>query len=327
MIKRREFITLLGGAAAAWPVAARAQQPTIPVIGYLDGATLEGSAHLVAAFRRGLAETGYVEGRNVAIEHRWADGQIDPLPAMAADLVRRRVALIIAAPSPAALAAKSATTTIPIVFVSGVDPVQAGLVLSLNRPGGNLTGVSQFTHTLDGKRLEILRELAPMPGVIGVLVNDASSAAASWVPDFLVTARTVQQEVRILSANNENEIDTAFATIRDHPLRALLVGGGALYRSRRKQIVDLAARYSIPAMYDRREYVAAGGLISYDTSSVDVYHQIGLYAGRILKGEKPADLPVVQPTKFDLVLNLRTAGTLGLSPSATLLALADEVIE
>jgi putative ABC transport system substrate-binding protein len=325
-VKRREFITLVGGAAVAWPLTARAQQ-SAPIIGFLNSASPAAFAHFVAAFRRGLNETGYVEGQNVAIEYRWAQSQLDRLPGMASDLVRSQVAVIAATGSPAvAHAAKAATTSIPIVFLTG-DPVRDGLVASLNRPGGNATGMGLFADVLAAKRLELLRELVPNSAVVGLLVDPGSPEATPQLSDAEAAARAIGQQIAVLSAGSEAEIDRAFVTLAEQRVGTLLVLGSAFFTSQRDKIVALAAQYRLPAIYEWREFSTAGGLISYGTSLADAYRQVGVYAGRILKGEKPADLPVLQPTKFELVINLKTAKSLGLTVPNKLIALADEVIE
>ena len=325
MMKRREFITLLGG-AAAWPLAARAQQPAMPVIGYLHSASPEPYSSMMAAFRHGLAEAGYVDGQNVTIDYRWAEGQFDHLPALAAELVAHRPAVLVAGGGDvSAVAAKAATTTVPIVFTIGADPVKSGLVASLNRPSGNLTGVTFFTIALGPKRLEMLRELQPKAGKIAVLVNPKSLNPDA--KEMQEAARALGQSVHVLDATSEEELDTAFRSVAQERDDALIVVSNPLFTSRREQIVAIANYQRIPAIYPLREYVASGGLVSYGASIKDAYHQSGVYAGRLLKGAKPGDLPVMQPTKFELVINLKTAKAPGIDVPATLLARADEVIE
>jgi putative ABC transport system substrate-binding protein len=324
-MRRREFIALLGGAVTAWPLAGRAQQ-AMPVIGFLDGQSFD--LHLMTAFRQALKDAGYIEGRNVAIYFRSADGQTDRLVTLAGDIIGRRVAVIVTTGGgAAALAAYAATTTIPIVFVNGVDPVSSGLVVSLNRPGGNATGVYIFQQVLEGKRLGLLRELVPSAASIAVLLNPTNANFQTQLRGVQDAARDLGQQVSILSANTEREIDVAFATVAQSGARALLVGSDPFFSSERDQVIALAARYAIPAIYEGREFATAGGLASYGTSLADAYRQAALYAGRILKGEKPADLPIVQPTKFEFVINMKTAKTLGLDVSPGLAASADEIVE
>jgi ABC-type uncharacterized transport system substrate-binding protein len=328
-VRRREFITLLGGAAAAWPLPARAQQPAVPVIGFLHSASAAAYAHLVAAFHKGLSEAGYSEGQNVAIEYRWSEGHNERLPALAAELVRRQVAVIVTPGSTAAtLAAKAATPTIPIVFLSAVDPVKTGLVASLNRPGGNVTGVSDIGVELAAKRLGLLHELLPGAARFALLVNpDNPGITEAFVAEAQTAASAIGRQIEVVTASTNGDIDRAFATLVNKRADAFLVSTDALFVTRRVQLVTLAARHAVPAMYFRREFAEAGGLMSYGSNLADQFRQNGIYAGRILKGEKPAEMPVQLPTKFEFVVNLQTAKLLGLEVPLTLLARADEVIE
>jgi len=328
-MRRREFITLLGGAAAAWPLVARAQQPAMPVIGFLYPTSADAEKDRLLAFRLGLKEMGYVEGENVAIEYRWAEGQYDRLLALAADLVDRRVAVIAASGGhPVVLAAKAATTTIPIVFLIGNDPVELGLVDSLARPGGNLTGINFFAVELAAKRLELLRELVPGATRVAVLVNPVNAAnTEATLRDVEAAARTMGLQIRVINVSTSREIDAAFATFERERPDALFVGSGPLFTSRRAQLALLAERYRVPAIYAGRQIVEAGGLISYGTSLTDATRQLGVYTGRILKGAKPEQMPVEQSTKFELVINVKTAKALGLDVPVHLQQLADEVIE
>jgi putative ABC transport system substrate-binding protein len=326
-VKRREFITLLGGAAAAWPLAARAQQQAVPVIGFLNGSSAREYSHMVAGFSQGLEEIGYVEGRNVGIEYRWAENDYDQLPALASDLVRRQVA-VIAANSPAALPAKRATTTIPIVFVTAVDPVEAGLVASLNRPGGNVTGVTQLGGTLGPKRMELLHEFVPTTTTVALLVNPANPVLAEpQSRDGEAAARRLGLKLHILHASSEHDFETAFATLIRLRAGALIVAEEGLFNRHREQLAVLAARHRVPTIYPWREGALAGGLMSYGVNLRDAYRTVGIYTGQILKGKKPADLPVQQAVKVELILNLKTAKTLGLTFPLPLLGRADEVIE
>jgi putative ABC transport system substrate-binding protein len=326
-MRRRDFISLVGGSAVAWPLAARAQQSAIPVIGYLNPGSPESDAPRLSGLRRGLNEIGYVEGRDFVIEYRWAETQVDRLPALAADLVQRKVALIVAVGLVATLAAKAATTSIPIVFTIAADPVQLGLVASLNRPGGNLTGFNGFAGELGSKALALLHELVPGAAVIGLLINSANPLSEQATRDVLAAAAVIGLKVQILKANTDREIDAAFVSLVQARTEALLVGNDPFFNSRIEQLVALAARHAIPAMYLYPEFALAGGLISYGTSLIENYRQVGLYSGRILKGEKPVDLPVQQITKIALVINRKTAKALGLTIPDKLLALADEIIE
>jgi putative tryptophan/tyrosine transport system substrate-binding protein len=326
-MRRREFMTRLGG-AAAWPLAARAQQP-VPVIGFLSGRSPYESTTVVGAFGQGLAETGYFESKNVIIEYRWAEGRYDRLPGLAAELVSRQVAVIATVGGPnSGQAAKAATTTIPIVFVSGTDPVKEGLVASLNKPGGNATGVNPLLPAMEGKRLGLLREVIPKGALMAVLLNPASQDNFNrQLNDVQETAREVGQQLLVLRARTDEEIEAAFATAAERRASGVLVAADPFMLSRRERLVALASRYAVPAIYEVREYATAGGLMSYGISLANAYRQAGVYVGQILKGAKPSDLPVLQPTKFDFVINLKTAKALGLTIPDNLLTLADEVIE
>jgi ABC-type uncharacterized transport system substrate-binding protein len=327
-VRRREFITLLGGAAAAWPLTARAQQSTMSVIGFLNGASPEGFAPFVAAFRQGLKEAGYVEGQNATIEYRWAEGHYDRLPALAADLVQQKVTVIAATGTPAALAAKAATSTVPIVFTTGGDPIKLGLVASLRRPGGNVTGVTALSVEVGPKRLELARELFPAATTFALLVNPANPVAATVSKDLQAVADTLGMRLHVLHASTEADFEAAFATATQLRTAALVIGSAdTLFISHAAQLGALALRHSVPAIYTLREFAAAGGLMSYGASTTDSYRLGGVYTGRILKGEKPADLPVVQSTKVELIINLKTARALGITVPLPLSGRADEVIE
>jgi putative ABC transport system substrate-binding protein len=327
-VKRRDFITLLGGAAAAWPLAARAQQPAVPVVGFFDNGSLDSSTRYVAALRKGLSENSYVEGQNVTVEYHWLEGQYDRLPALVADLVRRRVAVIAAVGVPPSLAAEAATTTIPIVFGVAGDPVKLGLVASLARPGGNATGINFFGNEVVAKRLGLLHDLVPKAVRVAVLVNPANAVVAeTTLRGVQEAARPLGLRIRVLNASTSSEIDAAFATLARERPDALITAPEGFFNSRRVQLATLTAVNKIPAAYGNRDAVAVGGLMSYGTDLADSYRQVGIYTGQILKGAKPADLPVVQSTKFDFVINLQTARALGIEVPSGLLAIADEVIE
>jgi putative ABC transport system substrate-binding protein len=327
MMKRREFITLLGGAVAAWPRAAQSQQAAMPVIGFLNGTSSEGYGPFLSAFRQGLSEGGFVENRNVAIEYRWAEGHYDRLPALAADLVRRGVAVIAATSTPANRIAKAATTIIPIVFTTSSDPVELGLVASLSHPGGNVTGVVTLNVELSTKRLELLREVIPRDTTIVVLANPTNPNFEAQLGDLNEAARTLGQPIRVATVGTEGDINAAFERFVQERAGAMVVNTDAFLFSRRNQLIDLAKRYAIPAIFDRREFTAAGGLMSYGGSVTEAYRLAGVYTSRVLKGEKPADLPVQQATKDELIINLKTAKALGVTLPLDLLARADEVIE
>ena len=325
-MKRREFITLLGG-AAAWPLPARAQQPAMPVLGFVNPTSAQSWARPLSAFLKGLSETGYVEGRNVAIEYRWAENRNDRLPAMVADLVRRQVSVIAATSTPAALAAKAATTTIPIVFETGSDPIQLGLVGSLSRPGGNITGVTQLVREVTPKMLELLHELLPTTHVMALLVNPTEPALAQTSREVLAAAHSLGLELHVLNASSERDFDGVFARLIELRAGGLVIGAEALFTSHSEQLAALAAHYGVPTIYKGREFAAAGGLMSYGSDITDSYRLAGIYTGRVLKGEKPADLPVQQATKIELYINLKTAKALGITVPLPVSGRADEVIE
>ncbi len=327
-MRRREFITLLGGAAAAWPLAVRAQQPAMPVIGFLGPGSAESDAYRVTAFRQGLNEAGFIDGQNLTIEYRWAEGRNDRLPAMAADLVHRQVAVIVATSLPAALAAKAATTTIPIVFETAANPVKLGLVASLNRPGGNVTGVTQLAEEIAPKRLELLHELLPKASVLALLVNPTASAIAEPQSRVVLSAaRALGVELNIVNASTERDFDAVFTKLTELRAGGLVIGGDAFFTSHIEQLAALTVQHAMPAIYQWRAFAAAGGLMSYGSNITDMHRLVGIYTGRILKGDKPADLPVQQATKIELYINLKTAKALGLAVPLSLLARADEVIE
>jgi putative ABC transport system substrate-binding protein len=325
-MRRRQFMALLGGAAASWPLAARAQQPAMPVIGFLNAGAPDGYAPMVAAFRQGLEETGYVEAQNVGIEYHWANGQYDRFPAIAADLIRRQVAVIVTN-SPGVATIRAATTTIPIVFTTSGDPVKLGWVAALNRPGGNITGVTQLNVEVGPKRLELMHQLVPTATTIAVLLNPTYPSAETELSDMQTAARTLGLQMHLLRASNKHEIDDAFATLVQLRAGTLVITSDPFFNTRTKQLAALALRHAVPTIFQYREFAAAGGLMSYGGSNIASYRQAGVYTGRILKGEKPADLPVQQVTKVELIINMKTAKTLGLTLPITLLGRADEVIE
>jgi putative ABC transport system substrate-binding protein len=326
-MRRREFVKAIAGLAAWWPLSARAQQPAMPVIGFLSSASPKAYEHFVVAFKAGLAEVGYVDGKNVSIDYMWADDRYDRLPALAAELVRRQVSVIVASGGPVpARAAKAATSAIPIVFTALSDPVKLGLVASFNKPGTNVTGVAALTSELDAKRLEILRELVPNAETIGALV-DSNRQAEGQVEGIQAAGRAAGRQLVIVSVGNEKDFVGAFETLHRRKVGGLVVAASAFFTSRRDRLIELAARYSMPTIFQFRDFATAGGLVSYGASGADSYRNAGLYTGRILQGEKPADLPVIQPTKFELVINLRTAKALGVTVPRSLLVAADEVIE
>ena len=327
-MRRRELLSLIGSTAVAWPFAARAQQSALPVIGYMDTASASTTAHLVEAFRRGLSAAGYDEIRNVTIEYRWADGDYDKLPSLAADLVRRNVAVIATINTPTILAAKAATKTIPIVFAVGVDPIKFGLVESLNRPAGNLTGLTQLNVEIEAKQVQLLHDLAPSATTIAFLINPSSPAYSEAATESAQgAARVLGVRLLVLNASTPSDIETAFVTLAKERVRLLLVSGDSFLVAQRDQLVGLAAQHVVPTLYHRREFTAVGGLISYGPSLPEAYYVVGDFTGRILNGKKPADIPVHQSTKFELVINVKTARALGLTMPATLLTIADEVIE
>jgi len=326
-MRRRDFIAVLGGAATAWPLAARAQQAALPVIGLLNGRSIDDAAYLVAAFRQGLNEAGYVEGQNVAIEYRWADGHYDRMPAMAADLVNRRVTLIVVTGGSAPLAVKAATKTVPALFVWGGDPVKMGLVASINHPGGNVSGVNILVNVLDNKRLGLMRELVPKGQAIGVLLNPSNPNSSAALREMQEAARALSQSIEVVSASSGRDFEVAFDVLTERRVGGLVVAADAFFVSQRDQLIALAANHSLPAIYHQRKFPQSGGLMSYGTNLADAFRQVASLAARVMKGEKPADIPVMQPTKFELVINLKTANVLGLTIPPGVLAIADEVIE